>query len=120
MPCGASASSSRAKTTARRSPCSTERCARGSRWRSRSATQAAPKNVMRLELRAVAADGPAATVKLLPWSVRIPHEEVVFETGKWDVRPSEEAKLHASYQRIVDAVAVARKSDPTLNVRVFI
>jgi outer membrane protein OmpA-like peptidoglycan-associated protein len=83
-------------------------------------TQAAAKNVMRLELRAVAADGPAATVKLLPWAVRIPHEEVVFETGKWDVRPSEEAKLHASYQRIVDAVALARKADPSLNVRVFI
>jgi outer membrane protein OmpA-like peptidoglycan-associated protein len=83
-------------------------------------TQARPGNVLRLELRATSADGLATLVKLLPWSVRIPHEEVVFETGKAEIRPSEEAKLDASYQRIVDAAAKVRKADPKLEVKVFI
>jgi outer membrane protein OmpA-like peptidoglycan-associated protein len=77
-------------------------------------------NVMRLELRAVSKEGLAATAKLLPWSVRVPHEEVVFETGKWEIRPSEEQKLDASYKKIVDALDVARKADPTLQVKLFI
>jgi len=76
--------------------------------------------VMRLELRAVSKDGLAVQVKLLPWSVRVPHEEVVFETGKWEIRPSEEQKLDASFKKIVDALDVARKADPTLPVKLFI
>src|SRR6266536_334468 len=50
-------------------------------------------------------DGTSGGVRLVPWSVHIPHDEVVFETGKADVRPSEEAKLDKSYKAIVDAVA---------------
>src|SRR5205823_10040192 len=76
--------------------------------------------VLRLELRATAADGPAATAKLIPWSVKIPHEEVVFDTGQSAVKPSEEAKLDASYQKIVDAVASVRKAEPSLPVKLFI
>lgn len=79
-----------------------------------------PGNVLRLELRALDTAGQAVQVKLVPWSVRIPHEEVVFDTGQALVKPSEEAKLHASYQRIVDAVAEVRKAEPNLPVRLFI
>ena len=39
-------------------------------------------NVLALELRASSSDGARAGVRLVPWSVRIPHDEVVFETGK--------------------------------------
>jgi outer membrane protein OmpA-like peptidoglycan-associated protein len=77
-------------------------------------------NVLALDLRATSSDGVAAGVHLVPWSVRIPHEEVVFETGKSEIRPSEEAKLDKSYQRIVDAVAEVRKAEPSLPVRLFI
>jgi outer membrane protein OmpA-like peptidoglycan-associated protein len=77
-------------------------------------------NVMALELRATSSDGVNAGVRLVPWSVRVPHEEVVFETGKWDIRPSEAAKLDASYKKIVDTVAYVRKSDPTIAVKLYI
>jgi outer membrane protein OmpA-like peptidoglycan-associated protein len=79
-----------------------------------------PGNVLRLELRASDADGLAVLVKLLPWTVRIPHEEVVFPTGQATLSPPEEAKLDAAYQRIIDAVEKARKADPALVVRLFI
>lgn len=79
-----------------------------------------PGNVFRLELRTTSADGLTTLVKLLPWTVRVPHEEVSFEFGKADIRPSETSKLDASYQKIIDAVDVARKADPSLQVRLFI
>jgi outer membrane protein OmpA-like peptidoglycan-associated protein len=79
-----------------------------------------PGNLLRLELRAVAVDGQATRVKLLPWSVRIPHEEVVFASGESTIAPSEEAKLDVSYQRIIAAVATARRADPSLPIKVYI
>ena len=76
--------------------------------------------VMRLELHVEAVDGLAATVKLTPWSVSIPHEEIVFATNVSAIAPSEEAKLDASYQKIIDAMEKARHADPTLPVRVYV
>jgi outer membrane protein OmpA-like peptidoglycan-associated protein len=43
-------------------------------------------------------------VELFPWQIDIPHQEVNFDTGKWDVRPSEKSKLEDSYSKIQDAV----------------
>lgn len=79
-----------------------------------------PGTVFKLELRAVAADGIATLVKLVPWSIAIPHEEVQFESGKAIVRASEEPKLDASYGKILEAVERARKADPAVAIRVFI
>jgi hypothetical protein len=89
-------------------------------WLPISWTPARDGNVLALELHATSTDGIAAGVRLVPWSVHIPHEEVVFESGKADIRPSEEAKLDASYKQIVDAVAAVRKAAPDLPVRLFI
>lgn len=83
-------------------------------------TPTRPGNVLALELRAASRDGARAGVRLVPWSVRIPHEEVVFETGKADVRPSEAQKLDASYQKIIDAVAEVRKVEPQMPVKLYI
>jgi outer membrane protein OmpA-like peptidoglycan-associated protein len=83
-------------------------------------TQTKPGSVFKIELRAVAADGIATLVKLVPWSIAIPHEEVNFESGKAVVRPSEEPKLDASYGKILEAVERARKADPSVAIRVFI
>jgi outer membrane protein OmpA-like peptidoglycan-associated protein len=77
-------------------------------------------NVMALELRVTSSDGVSAGVRLVPWSVAVPHEEVVFETGKWDIRPSEAAKLDASYRKIVDTVAHVRKFEASLPVKLYI
>ena len=35
----------------------------------------------------------------------IPHEDIVFESGKWDILPSEETKLDAPLQRIAAEIA---------------
>jgi outer membrane protein OmpA-like peptidoglycan-associated protein len=78
-----------------------------------------PGNVMRLELT-VQSDGLSTVVKLLPWSVRIPHEEVVFDTGQWVIKPSEEAKLVASYGKITAAVEKARAAEPSITVHLYI
>jgi outer membrane protein OmpA-like peptidoglycan-associated protein len=76
--------------------------------------------VAALELRATSSDGATTNLRLVPYSVNVPHVEVVFETGKADIRPTEEGKLDASYQKIVDAVAVARKIEPDRPVTLFI
>jgi flagellar motor protein MotB len=77
-------------------------------------------NVLKLVLTATSSDGVTVVATLVPWHVSVPHEEVVFETGKWEIRPSEAAKLDASYKKIVDAVADVRKADDKLPVRLFI
>jgi outer membrane protein OmpA-like peptidoglycan-associated protein len=43
-------------------------------------------------------------MEVVPFSVEIPHEDVVFETASDVVRPSEEPKLETAYQRILAAV----------------
>ncbi|MBX7098877.1 MAG: OmpA family protein [Myxococcaceae bacterium] len=43
-------------------------------------------------------------VELYPWSIDIPHEEVNFDSGKFDIRPEEAPKLDASYKKIAEAV----------------
>lgn len=62
------------------------------------------------------------TNEAFPWVLSIPHEEVVFETGKAEVRPSEEAKLKAAKEaltrevrRYAKSVAVDRK-----RIRLFV
>lgn len=93
---------------------------RAGTWLQIAWTPAKPGNVLALELRASSSDGANAGVRLVPWSVHIAHEEVVFETGKSEIRPSEEAKLDASYKRIVDAVTSVRQVEPALAVKLFI
>lgn len=43
-------------------------------------------------------------VEIHPWQIDIPHEEVNFDSGKWDIRAEENDKLDASYVQITDAV----------------
>jgi outer membrane protein OmpA-like peptidoglycan-associated protein len=83
-------------------------------------TPTRPGNVLALELRATSSDGAHAGVRLVPWSVHIAHEEIVFETGKAEIRPSEAQKLDASYQKIIDAVATVRKAEPDLAIKLYI
>lgn len=43
----------------------------------------------------------------------IPHEEVVFESGKWEIRTSEAPKLDAAIPRILEMLERSRACDPT-------
>lgn len=60
--------------------------------------------VLKVELRAFAKSGVFNGVELSPWRIDIPHEEVNFASGKWDVTADESSKLDSSYALIVQAV----------------
>lgn len=60
--------------------------------------------VLKVELRAWAKSGVYNGVELTPWRIDIPHEEVKFASGKWDVSAEEEAKLETSLKLIKDAI----------------
>ncbi len=77
----------------------------------------APGQVMRVEVKGYDAGGFFTGVELSPWRVDIPHEEVNFDSGKAVVRPSEEAKLDASFALIADAV---RKFGRLAELKLFV
>lgn len=93
---------------------------RAGTWLAIRWTPTKPGNVLTLDLNVTSTDGGRGHVLLTPWSVAVPHDEVVFETGKSEIRPSEEAKLDAGYKKITDAVAKVRKIRPDLPVKLFI
>jgi outer membrane protein OmpA-like peptidoglycan-associated protein len=59
---------------------------------------------MTVDLRVFDRAGLYDSVEVTQWQVDIPHEEVNFDSGKWDVRDDEKGKLDASYKLIADAV----------------
>jgi outer membrane protein OmpA-like peptidoglycan-associated protein len=93
---------------------------RAGTWLAIHWTPTKPGNVLTLDLNATSTDGGRGHVLLTPWSVAVPHDEVVFETGKSEIRATEEAKLDAGYKKITDAVAKVRKVRPDLPVKLFI
>lgn len=60
--------------------------------------------VLKLELRAYAKSGVYNGIELTPWQVDIPHEEVNFASGKWDIAAEEAAKLDGSLKLIREAI----------------
>jgi len=59
--------------------------------------------VAKIELYAYDADGYYKGIAIVPWSLEIPHEEVVFETNSAAIRPEEEPKLRRSLEEIRQA-----------------
>ncbi len=57
------------------------------------------------------------TFELFPWWLEIPHEDVTFETGKWDVRPSEEPKIARACSEIDTAV---RRYGRVVQVKLYV
>jgi outer membrane protein OmpA-like peptidoglycan-associated protein len=62
------------------------------------------QELLYLDLKVTDIAGFWKGVRLTPFSVSIPHEEVEFETGRWDIRPSEEPKLNKTLGLIKDAL----------------
>lgn len=56
--------------------------------------------------------GYYAGVAIIPWSIRIPHEEVLFDNAKAEIKPEEEPKLEASYTQIAAAVSKHKNLGP--------
>lgn len=61
-------------------------------------------NVFKIAFRAHDTSEFHTGIEMFPWSINIPHEEVNFDTGKSDIRPSEEPKLDKAAKLISDAV----------------
>ena len=56
-------------------------------------------------------------VELTNWHVDIPHDDVAFASGKWDVSTEEAVKLEASFKLIQDAV---EKYGSLAQIRLFV
>lgn len=59
---------------------------------------------LRINMRVWAKSGVYDGVELSPWRIDIPHEEVNFASGKWDIDANESAKLDATLKLVVEAV----------------
>jgi outer membrane protein OmpA-like peptidoglycan-associated protein len=70
------------------------------------------ENNFRLELKVTDKDNYWVTWEIVRFYVEIPHDDVVFETGKWDILPSQSPKLDASLTLIGSTVKKYGKSVP--------
>ncbi|MFW5740717.1 MAG: OmpA family protein [Myxococcota bacterium] len=73
--------------------------------------------VARVEVWGYDTSGYWAGVAIIPWSVRIPHDEVLFDTGKANIRTEQEPKLEASFATITKALDKHKSLGP---IRLFI
>jgi outer membrane protein OmpA-like peptidoglycan-associated protein len=62
-------------------------------------------HILKIDVKAYDALGFFTGFELYPWQIDIPHEDVNFDSGKWDVRSDEAPKLDKAYQAISDALA---------------
>ena len=61
--------------------------------------------VMRITVKAWDSDDFYGAIELFPWKVEIPHEEVNFKTGSFEISAQEEPKLKASLEEIRSAIS---------------
>lgn len=61
--------------------------------------------ILKIEIKAYDSNDFFTGMELSPWWVAIPHDEVVFDFGKADVRKTEEPKLDDSYKNIEEVAA---------------
>lgn len=64
-----------------------------------------PGRILKIHLTAHDTEGFTEVIDLFPWSWSVPHEELVFETGKWDIQPTELPKLDHSYEQLQQGLA---------------
>jgi outer membrane protein OmpA-like peptidoglycan-associated protein len=62
--------------------------------------------VLKIQLTCFDAEGVFDTgpQELYPWWIQIPHEDVNFESGKWEIQAGERSKLERAYEEIAKAV----------------
>lgn len=86
-------------------------------WYAIGWTQPDTARVMKLKLRVATSDGAASNLELVPWSVAIDHEDVVFATDSAVISADEAKKLDASYGKIVDAI---KRSEKFMAMKLYI
>lgn len=65
----------------------------------------------RIDLRFTDVDEFWVDLTICRFQGYVPHEEVVFETGKWDIRPEERRKLDEALPRIIEMIERAARCD---------
>ena len=68
-------------------------------------TTSGPGNLMRIHLKAYDQDGFFGGLEIFPWRIDIPHEEVNFATGAFEISKSETEKLERSHSLLTEALA---------------
>ncbi len=63
-----------------------------------------PGNVLKVMVTAYDEFGYYAAVEIIPWSLQIPHEDVIFPTGSHELLPDEAPKVDLAWDRIAAAV----------------
>lgn len=75
------------------------------------------QEVIQLVVQAQDEHGFRSTLTLSPWSYAIPHEDVVFESGRHDIREEEAPKLESSWTELA---AVLAKYGSVVEARLFV
>jgi len=81
-------------------------------WKQKQAAK-----VLKIGLLATDQDNINEDIELIPWTYAIPHEEVHFETGKWDILTDESPKLDKSYVLLQKGI---KKYGKLLEVKLYI
>jgi outer membrane protein OmpA-like peptidoglycan-associated protein len=71
----------------------------------------------RMELKFSAAGGTWVTFQIIRFYIEVPHEEVEFDSGKWDVKPDQQAKLDKPLSLLKEAAA---KYSSLMNVSLYV
>jgi len=74
-------------------------------------------NVLKISVRAYDAHEHHNGFELYPWQVEIPHEEVNFASGKWDITAAEARKLEEPLRAIQEKL---RRFGPKAPVRLYV
>jgi len=72
---------------------------------------------LKLSLKAYDTLGVFIGVEFFPWSFEIPHDDVTFDTGKWDIRADQQQRLDEAASKALEAIGKFGKyADVTLFV----
>mgnify|MGYP001178622667 CR=1 FL=1 len=70
-----------------------------------------------LDMKVHDRDGFWAGIQVIPFEVHIPHDDVVFESGKWEIRPSEVSKMEDTLGKLVDAL---KKHSRIIEIQLYV
>ncbi len=76
--------------------------------------------ILYMELRAYDVAGFWQGVRLTPVHASIPHDDVEFASGKWDIRTSEEPKLKETLKALKASLGKFTKAGVNLQVRLYV
>ena len=75
------------------------------------------EEILKVSLVGYDQHGHYAGIDLFPYTVYVEHEEIVFDTGKWDIRPDQETKLQKPIGELKKRL---NRAKPWAPVKVFV